>query len=174
MRNKFSSRLDTKVLGVYSRTGVAEGRRALYRKILGADGSLVIAGEGFEYFRLEDLSPSSWLKTYEKASATSLAVHCQLLKRKWPWESFLGLAKRAQKTKLSKLWQKLEFFVFNWRRIGVLVNVSSNRWSLWFFRPLRVFDFWQFFDFLTTFQPTLWPTCHYHQPHHAWPQFGLC
>ena len=55
MRNKFASRLNAEVPGVHFRAEVAEGRRALCRKILGAEGSLVIAGEGFECSRLEDL-----------------------------------------------------------------------------------------------------------------------
>ena len=54
MRHKFLSCLDAEVLRVYSRAEVAEGRHVLYRKILGAEGSLVIAIEGFECFWLED------------------------------------------------------------------------------------------------------------------------
>ena len=46
MCNKFSSRFDAKIPGVHSRAEVAEGRRALCRKILGAEGLLVMAGEG--------------------------------------------------------------------------------------------------------------------------------
>ena len=38
MRSEFSSRLDAEVPGVHSRAEVAEGRRALCRKILGAEG----------------------------------------------------------------------------------------------------------------------------------------
>ena len=48
MRNKFLSCLDAEVSRVYSRAEVKEKRRALCRKILGAEGLLVIASEGFE------------------------------------------------------------------------------------------------------------------------------
>ena len=48
MCNKFLSRLDAKVPGVYSRAEVEEERRLLCRKILGAEGLLVIFAEGFE------------------------------------------------------------------------------------------------------------------------------
>ena len=76
MRNKFSSRLDAEVPGVHSRAEVEEGRRVLCRKILGAERTLVTAGEGLECSRLEDLPGFSGEKR-DRASTAPLALHCR-------------------------------------------------------------------------------------------------
>ena len=94
MRNGFSSHLDAKILGVYSRAEVAEERRASCRQKLGAEGPLVIAGGRLEYSRLEDLLGSSEEKTRQSInSSTTFAL--TIIKAEAVSRKLLGLAKRA-------------------------------------------------------------------------------
>ena len=72
MRNKFSRRLDAKVLGVHPRADVMEGRRLLYRQNLSAEGPLVTAGKRFKCPQLEGLPGSSGEK-HGRASIAPLA-----------------------------------------------------------------------------------------------------
>ena len=74
--NKFSSRLDGKVPGVYPKAKVVEGRRALCRQNHGAERPLVIAGERLECPRLKGLPGSSGDKR-DGASIALLALPCR-------------------------------------------------------------------------------------------------
>ena len=96
-------------------------------------------------------------KTWQSIS-NSISFALLIIDQNVVLKKLLGLAKRAQKTKLLKFWRKLEFFIsMNWRRISVLVNVPLNQCFLQIFQVFWGFwTFWQFFDFLTIF----WPTCH--------------
>ena len=94
MRNRFSSRLDAKVLRVYPRAEVAEERGASCRQKLGAEGPLIIAGGRLECSWLEDLPDSSEKKMRQSInSSTSFAL--TIIKAETISRELLGPAKRA-------------------------------------------------------------------------------
>ena len=76
MQNEFWSRLDGKVLGVYPRAEVVEGRHALCRQNLGAEKPLVTAGERLKCPRLEGL-PGASGENRDGASIAPLALPCR-------------------------------------------------------------------------------------------------
>ena len=76
MRNEFSSHLDAEVFGVHPRVGVVEGRRALCRQSLNAEGPLVTVGERLKCPRLKGLPGFSGEKR-DGASIAPLALPCR-------------------------------------------------------------------------------------------------